>query len=361
METFVTIPVQAVVKNTQDAITIVMHPDESQKKQLQYHAGQYLTLKLEIEGQTVRRAYSLSSSPLEDSMSITVKKVKNGLVSNYLFHHAQKGMSLNVMPPMGDFTFHKADAKGKSYFMFAGGSGITPIYSNLKTILNTEPQSKVFLCYANFAMDSIIFYQEIRALQKQFSDRLVVKYVLENHADAPTFFFQNKPKPTDDDVWKGRVAPEIIHDFLAVFRPQHRNTEYFICGPTPMMQVVNEVLSLRGVPKERIKIEKFNTENTEEVSADAPITAHLTVHLHNEIHTVPMRENQTVIDALIAAKLDAPYACRTGSCATCIGKCTKGEVKMRANSTLDAIDIQEGYVLTCQTVALTDEIEIQYM
>lgn len=356
MENFFPLTVQHVIRETPDAVTLAFLPEENAT--FHFHAGQYLTLRLNIEGKTFRRAYSLSTSPLDKRLSITIKKVAGGKVSTYLCNHVQKGQTLAALPPMGEFTFHQANEKGKSYYMFAGGSGITPIFSNLKTILQTEAQSNVYLLFGNKNKEAIIFKKELDALVEKYPHNFFVKYVLEEVEKTSWLqgFFASKAK----NVLEGLADTRNACLFLNEFRPQHRNVEYFICGPTQMMNGIESLLLERGVNSQNIRLERFNTDENIAIATDAPIVATLTAYLKGEKVVVSMREGQTVLDALLQAEIDPPYACRTGSCATCIGKCTSGKVKMKINSTLEAKEIAEGLVLTCQAIPLSDAIEIQY-
>jgi ring-1,2-phenylacetyl-CoA epoxidase subunit PaaE len=174
MEDFFPLTVQEVIRETPDAVTLSFSPVEDTK--FRFQAGQYLTLRVNIDGKTFRRAYSLSASPLDKRLNITVKQVQGGKVSPYLCNQIAAGASLEILPPMGDFTFQPATEKGKSYFMFAGGSGITPIFSILKTILQTEPQSNVYLFFGNKNKQSIIFREELAALEAKYPNQFFVDW-----------------------------------------------------------------------------------------------------------------------------------------------------------------------------------------
>lgn len=358
METFFPLTVQEVIHETPDAVTLAFLPEEN--THFAYQAGQYLTLRLHIAGKTFRRAYSLSTSPLDKKLHITVKKVAGGAVSTYLCQAVEKGAKMEALPPMGDFTFQKATEKGKSYFMFAGGSGITPIFSNLKTILQTEPQSNVYLLYGNKNKESIIFNKELTQLLAQYPQRFVLKYVLEEGEKKTWFSSFFSQKNENEAMYEGRADARITHLFLDKYRPQHRKVEYFVCGPTEMMNGIESLLLARGIAAENLRIERFSPVENKTIAADAPIVATLTAHLNGEKVVVAMREGQTVLEALLQAGQDPPYSCRTGSCATCIGKCTSGKVKMKVNATLEDGEIAEGLVLTCQSVPLTEAVEIWY-
>jgi ring-1,2-phenylacetyl-CoA epoxidase subunit PaaE len=355
MENFFPLVLQEVIPETADAVTLAFLPAPN----FAFQAGQYITFRLNIDGKTFRRAYSLSASPLDEKLCITVKQVQGGKVSPYLCNKIAAGASLEVLPPMGDFTFQPATEKGKSYFMFAGGSGITPIFSILKTILQTEPQSNVYLFFGNKNKKSIIFGEELAALEAKYPQRFFREYVLEE-VEKIGFLQSIFAAKKEKEVWQGMADKRMTMLFLNKYRPQHRSVEYFICGPTPMMNGTEALLLERGVSPENIRLERFSTEESKTVTEDASIVATLTAHLRGEKFVVPMREGQTVLEALLQENLDPPYSCRTGSCATCIGKCNSGKVKMKANSILEEKEIKEGLVLTCQSLPLTEEVEIRY-
>jgi len=357
MEDFFPLIVQEVIRETPDAVTLSFSPTENTK--FHFRAGQYLTLRLNIEGKTFRRAYSLSTSPLDKKLNITVKQVQGGKVSPYLCNQITKGTSIDVLPPMGDFTYQPATEKGKSYYMFAGGSGITPIFSNLKTILQTEPQSNVYLFFGNKNKEAVIFREELAALEAKYPQRFFMEYVLEE-VEQKSFFQGLFAAKKEKEVWQGLADKRMTTFFLNKYRPQHRSVEYFICGPTPMMDSTETLLLERGVSADKIRLERFSLEEAKKITEDTPIVATLTAHLRGEKFVVQMREGQTVLEALLQENIDPPYSCRTGSCATCIGKCSSGEVKMKANSILEEKEIKEGLILTCQSLPLTEEVEIRY-
>lgn len=362
METFFSLEVQALIRETNDAVSLVLQPERSIAEHFKYTPGQYLTLRVQLEGKTLRRAYSLSTSPLDDHLQITIKQVQGGQVSSYLCNAIKKGDTLEVLPPMGDFTYHSADEKGKSYYMFAGGSGITPIFSNLKTILHKEPQSLVHVLFGNQNKESIIFSKELAALALQYPQQLVIEYALEKVEKKKWLASLWAAAKTSESiqVQEGRADALMTHLFLDRHRPKHRQSEYFVCGPAQMMDCIETVLLNRGVNPANIRLERFTTEKAHIIQKEAKIVATLTAHLKGETIIVPMREGETILGALIEKGIDPPYACRTGSCATCIGKCTSGKVKMNANSTLEGDEVAKGLVLTCQAVPLTEQVEIYY-
>lgn len=362
METFFELDVQDVIRETNDAVTLVLQADKNIASQFQFQPGQYVTLRIPIEGKVYRRAYSLSTSPLDKQLSITVKEIQGGSVSPYLCNHITKGTKLEALPPMGDFTYHAATEKGKSYYMFAGGSGITPIFSNLKTILQTEPQSLVHVLFGNKNEESIIFRDELAKLAEQYPKQLHIQYALEEVEKKNWFssLLVEEDAKVAIEIQEGRADASMTNLFLDRHRPQHRQVEYFICGPSQMMENIEKVLLNRGINPENIRLERFTDENQQIIAKDAKIVSTLTAHLKGETITVSMREGETILAALIEKGMDPPYSCRTGSCATCIGKCTSGRVKMNANATLEDEDVAKGLVLTCQAVPLTEAVEIYY-
>ncbi len=369
--------VKRIIRETADAVSLVFDVPKHLQETFQFIQGQYLTLRFELNGEKVRRAYSMSSSPVENEIKITVKRIVNGLVSSHISKNLRAGDTVAVMSPKGRF-YTQIDAENKkSYYLFGGGSGITPLMSILKTVLAKEPLSKVFLLYGNRDEMSIIFRKELSDLQKKYKDRLFVEHILSDPivVEKKTMFGFNKKQIIS---WKGKVGVPNAQNtlrFLNRHRPHHKKQEYFVCGPTPMMDAVEQVLLNKDIDKKIIHLERFsaapaptkkNNENGKPeslieidlngVRADAVLVAHLGDETIET--TIPL--GKSILDTLIDLGHEPPFSCKTGACATCLGKCTSGNVKMNECLTLEDDEIEEGLILTCQSRPLTDRIEITY-
>ncbi len=341
--------VSKVVKETPDAISI--HFDTPQP--VSYQPGQFLTIIVNINGKQVRRAYSLFTSPFEDaSLAVTVKRVDQGLVSNYLNEHVKAGDTLEVLSPVGNFTTTFEPSRQRHLVLFGGGSGITPLMSIARAALYKEPRAQVSLVYANRDVDSIIFRAHLEALQQQYPSRFKVVHVLEQSADG----FLCRP---------GRVCFEMIEDILKEF-PQlpGEQTEYFICGPDGMMQQVIATLDRLGVARERVHKESFvslvdEAARQEAVEEEGIRTQSVKIINDGNEYTIVVEPYQTILEAALDQDIDMPYSCQSGMCTACRGKALSGKVYLDDNDGLSEKELELGYVLTCVGHPLTSDVVIE--
>ena len=312
----------------------------------------------------MRRSYSFSSSPVADEpMTVSIKRIAKGLASNYIHDHIQVGDTLEVMPPFGRFYTPLSEEQSKHYFLFAGGIGITPLLSNLKTILIKEPKSQVYLLYGNRNSEETAFQTQIAHWQSLYAQRLHVHYVLEQ---IPALAFGQEE--SDTITYEGRMTPEIIRTFLDNFRTDPNNSEYFICGPSAMMEVCEESLIKHSIAPERIHTEHFFAP-TEAITDQAPATDHSAPITPKQLEvtfedgsqkTLEIKSNETILSAIIRQKCEAPFSCKTGFCSMCMAKLIEGEVEMKATPGIDDDEREEGLILACQAYPLSDKVVITY-
>ncbi len=366
---FYDLKVKDVTTETAEAVSISFSIPTEHQELFQYEAGQYLTLRFEIDGKDVRRAYSMSSSPLDHTTTVTVKRVKGGLVSNYINSNLKPGGNVKVMPPQGKFTTDFSAEKQRDFYLFGGGSGITPLMSILKTVLENEPKSTVNLFYGNQDENNIIFKSELDQLEKKYLGQLNVEHILADPIrEKPTGFtaFLKKGKIT----WPGKVGvPDSANTnaFLDTHPPRSKDSIYFICGPGPMMDSVESVLLKRGLDAKVIHIERFSSTPPQDQKAgsDAAVAgvtgaAKLTVTLDGKTIDLAIPEGKTILDAMLDEKIEPPYSCTSGSCSTCMAKVKSGSVKMDACYALDDDEVEDGFILTCQAHPTTAEVEINF-
>ncbi len=363
---FHNLKVSNITRETSEAVSVTFEIPSALKEQFQFTQGQYLTLRFQLNGQEVRRAYSMSSSPLDNRTTVTVKQIKNGLVSTHINTQVKEGDEIAVMPPQGRF-FTKLDPdQQKTYYLFGGGSGITPLMSILKTIVEKEPMSTIFLLYGNQNENSIIFKEELAALGKKYAGQLIIEDILSDP-------IKEKPKGFGSFLKKGKITwtGEIgladgtnAGKFLDKNPPRAKAVEYFICGPGPMMDSIESVLLGRGIDKKTIHLERFSSTPTHEQKAGAASTGgasgQVKVHLDGNVIDVVVGPSKTILDALLDMKKEPPYSCTSGSCSTCMAKVTKGTVKMDACYALDDDEVEEGYILTCQAHPTSPDVEITF-
>lgn len=352
------IKVKEVIEETADAKTIVLDIPVNLKEAFSYQAGQYLTFESEINGEVVRRSYSLCTfSGVDDLPAVTVKRVEGGRMSNYFNDQVSAGTELDVMPPIGNFTTELNESNSKHYVLFAGGSGITPVYGIAKAVLNSEPNSQVTLVYANRDQDSVIFKDGLKSLEEAHNERFKV---LHSYDKAPFTWFGLKGQLTTEKV-ENIIKNKIGGSFDTL--------PYYICGPGPMMSVIKEGLLSAGVPKENINIEYFTapTSNSEESQPEDTAaeegfdgTSEITLTVYGKTHTVNCDENTTILNAAMKEGIDPPYSCTVGVCTTCRAKVSKGSVHMLEREGLSDQEIEDGFVLTCQSQPRSAKIELNY-
>lgn len=355
MSEFYSLEIADIQAITKDATTLAFKVPDELWDTFTFKAGQYLTLKFIINGEEVRRSYSLCNSPLENQLQVGVKRVENGLVSNYIPDNLKAGDIVEVMRPNGLFYADVKPENYKTYYLFAGGSGITPILSILKTVLWTEQKSYVYMIFGNQHQDSIMFLKELQELQEQYADRFFLVHSLSRSKGMVSSMFSEN---YNLEFRKGRIDKESIKWFINEYQPYAQNVEYYICGPAPMIDGTVTALKSMDVPQKRIFVERFSADNSD--SDIQGVEAQLTATLNNEKISSNITENQTVLRSLLEAGFNPPYSCEGGVCSSCICKLTKGEVYMKNNLALSEQQVSDGYILSCQALAQTEVVEVEY-
>ena len=350
MSSFFSLKVIELVQETKDCVSVSFEIPSSLKDRFLFLAGQYLTLKLSIDGEEVRRSYSICSSP-EDNTKITVavKRVKGGKASNFINEKIKIGDVLEVMSPMGNFHSAMHASNRKKYYLFAGGSGITPMMSIIKSVLHFEKDSSLVLFYGNENEEAIIFNDQLNEIEKSADGRLKVFNIL-NHP-------QNEIKSEMVGIMDVMKNKELIASYVDL----KSDNEYFICGPVGMMDIVVSALKDASATQSRVHVEYFTAPVSEDKSDSGEgVNARLTIICDGDKRVIDLKSAETVLDAALAAGIDAPYACQGGSCCTCRAKLLSGKVHMKVNYALLDSEVKEGFILTCQAVALSNELVVDY-
>ncbi|MDR6563685.1 MULTISPECIES: ferredoxin--NADP reductase [unclassified Arcicella] len=344
--------VKEIIDETPDTKTFTFwHPVH---QSVSYKAGQFLTLIPVINGQKVRRSYSMSSSPNKDaSIAVTVKRVPGGLVSNYLCDSVKVGDAIEVMEPMGHFVVEPNPMKERTIVLFGGGSGITPLMSILKSVLPVEQGSKVYLVYGSRSEEDIIFRKQLIELELKYEGRFKVLHIL------------TKPSYT----WTG-YKTRINQASAVIFLKQDlaidiAKAEYYLCGPEGMMEQVENALKMFNVSTENIHKEHFGSAGSHEIlveEEDDSIKAQtVTIQYEGTDYQVLVKPHETILEAALREDIDLPYSCQAGMCTACLGKCVAGKVHMDEEDGLTEKEIKQGYILTCvshpKTAGVVIEVE----
>ena len=351
---FYPLEVAEIVAETPEAVSIRFHVPPELRDTFSFRAGQHLTLKAEMGGEELRRNYSLCTAPEEQDWMVTVKRIGGGLFSNWVGDVLKAGDILDVMPPHGSFTTEFESGRRRHLVGIAGGSGITPVMSLLRTTLKAEPDSRFTLLYGNRDSASIIFLEELARLKDRYMDRLeLFHFLAEEEGDIDLFNGMLDRARCDEAI------EHLVQDSAGV-------DGWFICGPGPMMDAAEAALLDRGIDKDRIHIERFTADRPPEslVKEMAELQSRaagiiMSVTLDGRTRRVEFTEGN-ILDSARKAGLPAPFACKAGVCATCRAKVVGGKVEMAARYGLTDEEIAQGYVLTCQSVPAGEGVAVDY-
>lgn len=354
MARFHSLKVKDIKRETTDAVSVAFDVPPQAQHEFQFKQGQYITLKLNVKGEEIRRSYSLCSSPYGDKeWRVAIKEVPDGRASTFINRTLKVGDVMEVMTPMGNFHSVLSGNNKKQYVLFAGGSGITPMMSIIKSVLYVEKQSKITLIYANRDEDSTIFKAELEKIVAENSDRLTILNVYDN------------PKTTVSDLQKGLLTTQrvkaIVENYGGV-----KADEYFICGPGPMMENIKLALEDLQIAKEKIHIEYFSAvadavAKAEGKASGGSVNSEITVIQYGfETQLKLNTDGLSILDAAIEAGVDAPFSCKGAVCCTCRAKVIEGQVKMDNNFALTEAEVEDGYILTCQAHPLTEKVIVDF-
>lgn len=348
--------IKEVRQETDDCISLAFDVPDELKDKFRFSQGQSLTMRTRLNGEEIRRTYSLCSSPLDNEWRVAIKKVDGGVFSTYANEKLKAGDMLDVMPPVGKFYTALDPQHRKHYVAIAAGSGITPILSIIKTTLRTEPHSHFTLFYGNRTRASIIFKEELDALKNKYMHRFTLHHILSREQpDAPVYY--------------GRIDKNKCDLLFSRLIDIKKTDEFFICGPEEMIFCVRDFLTESGVDKSHIHFELFTIPGEPASVARPKPTAKvdvgpkssISVKLDGVLFDFELgKEGQSILDAALAQGADLPYACKGGVCCTCRAKLVEGEVNMEVNYGLEEDEIEQGFILTCQSRPKTPKVVVDF-
>jgi ring-1,2-phenylacetyl-CoA epoxidase subunit PaaE len=340
-------------RETSDAVSMTFAIPDELAGDYAFAPGQYLTLRTMLDGEEVRRSYSICSSPDDRELRIAVKKVDGGAFSNWALDELKSGDQLDVMTPTGRFGVMHAPEEARVHVGFAAGSGITPILSIVRGILAREPNSRFFLFYGNRATNGILFRQALEELKDRFMGRLSVFHVLsQEEQDLP--------------ILHGRLDRDKVNVLLRAMVPAAAVDRVFGGGPIAMRAEIEASCIDLGIPADRIHVERFVSEFGGKprpkivIAPEAPPKAMASLIVDGKRKDVPIAEGEAILDAALRAGMDLPYACKGGMCSTCRAKIVEGETKRDVNYSLEPWELEAGFVLTCQAHPVSERVVVDY-
>ncbi len=359
MAKFHKLTVKNIRPETDECVSIAFHVPEELKPEFEFTQGQYVTLRTDINGEDIRRSYSICAAPHEGELRVAVKKVPQGKFSTFANEVLAEGDEMQVMTPQGRFFTELKENQQKHYVAFAAGSGITPVMSIMKSVLKVEPQSNFTLFYGNKDAQHIIFKEQIEDLKNVHMQRVRVHHVLSRENPGA-------------DLFHGRIDEEKCNSFCNLLLNPQNIDEVFLCGPEPMIKAASNVLEDKGVPTVNIHYELFTSPN--QPSAKQHATAKKGAEVKGSVEEGRVKvildgeetnitvgtDGDNILDAALKAGTDVPFACKGAVCMTCKAKVLKGDVKMDKNYALLDEEVNQGYVLTCQAHPTTDEVVVSF-
>ncbi|HKS18352.1 MAG TPA: 1,2-phenylacetyl-CoA epoxidase subunit PaaE [Bradyrhizobium sp.] len=340
-------------REASDAVSLTFAIPQELSDDYSFSPGQYLTLRTTMEGEEVRRSYSICSGPDDGELRIAVKKVDGGTFSSWAADELKAGDELDVMTPTGRFGIAHAPDQARVYVGFAAGSGITPILSIIKGVLAREPHSRFFLFYGNRLTSSMLFLEELEELKDRFMQRFSLFHVISGEEQ-------------DIPILHGRLDGDKVRVLLRSLVPAASIDHVFICGPFGMSEQIEATCREIGIAEEKIHVERFVSEfggkprARKVVPAGAPPKAMASLTIDGKRREVPVAEDESILDAALRAGMDLPFACKGGMCSTCRAKLVEGEARMDVNYSLEPWELKAGFVLTCQAKPVSKKIVVDY-
>jgi|MDSW01.3.fsa_nt_gb ring-1,2-phenylacetyl-CoA epoxidase subunit PaaE len=341
------LPVSNIKRLTEDAVVVSFDIPDELKEEFKFKAGQYITFIININGEQVRRAYSLCSSPDEDKMSVGVKRIPNGKMSTYLNRELKEGEIVQVITPKGRFFIETNEDHSKHYVGLCAGSGLTPILSMLKKVLKDERDSKFSLLYGNKTLETTMFVKELNDLKNEYPERLRI--------------YNAYSRQEVKDSLHGRLDKRNI-ELLFSKNPDLASADgYYLCGPAAMLDDIDEVLQENNTPKSDIHYERFTAKTKKKKLDSKEVSSEVTVIVDGDEFKFNLPSNSdSILDAAMNQGADVPFSCKGGVCCTCKAKVISGKVDMSVNYSLSEEEVEEGFILTCQAHPKSERVVVDY-
>jgi len=341
---FHTLSIKSIKRQTPKAVQVFLDIPQELKDEFQFKPGQYITLSTTIDGEEIRRSYSICTTP-EEGLAVVVKAIEDGVFSNHVNSHLKEGDSIEVMPPEGHFIIEDQN-ENSNYCAFVAGSGITPVMSLVKSVLQNNSSSQFVLVYGNKSPEQTIFFNELLELQKEYAERLFVENIYSETREDNAHFGRIE-KPTVNYVLKNKYKGL---DFA----------EYLLCGPEPMIDHVQDVLKENAVAEDDIKYELFYSEKEGNEVEHTEGKTKLKIIVDDEEHELIMDQDEVILNAILEQDIDVPYSCQGGICSSCLAQLKSGKAEMRKNQILTDEEVDQGLILTCQAQPQTPEVVVDY-
>ena len=350
MASFHELIISDIVKETSEAVSVTFDVPIELKSEYMFLPGQYLTLESLINNEKIRRDYSISSTPSSGNLTVTIKKVKNGIFSNYANDSLRKGSLINVSLPRGRFVYDCISDSPKIIFAFAAGSGITPIISIIKTALENSPKTYCKLIYGNKSPKTTIFLNDLKHLKQVHKNRFDLQFV---YSQAQV-----------ENSLNGRIDAEKTAHFLQNFSSEQKSlSNYYLCGPEKMIFNVKNELLKKNIKAEKILFELFSSTSSSETKNNLSSNnsfCEATIQFEDSTEKIKILKDQTILDAALSKDIEVPYSCKGGVCSSCICRIKEGDAQMRQNSVLTDKEVEEGLVLSCQAVPTTTNLIVDF-
>ena len=350
MASFHELIISDIVKETSEAVSVTFDVPIELKSEYMFLPGQYLTLESLINNEKIRRDYSISSTPSSGNLTVTIKKVKNGIFSNYANDSLRKGSLINVSLPRGRFVYDCISDSPKIIFAFAAGSGITPIISIIKTALENSPKTYCKLIYGNKSPKTTIFLNDLKHLKQVHKNRFDLQFV---YSQAQV-----------ENSLNGRIDSEKTAHFLQNFSSEQKSlSNYYLCGPEKMIFNVKNELLKKNIKAEKILFELFSSTSSSETKNNLSSNnsfCEATIQFEDSTEKIKILKDQTILDAALSKDIEVPYSCKGGVCSSCICRIKEGDAQMRQNSVLTDKEVEEGLVLSCQAVPTTTNLIVDF-